>query len=125
MINNNTIEKNTELWVVSCAFDEMLYPTQVKFLCEESSTSTKLSIILMNGKRVCVPNHLLFMTEKEAKIYASVNFLKLYYEFDPFMVAENVDEKTLEKAHYLVDKYAEEEPAMYLYHWMGKTPSKL
>lgn len=124
MINVNTTKKNAELWSVSHAINEMLYPTPVKFLHKEPLTGTKLSMVLINKKRVCFPNHLLFMTEKEAMIYASVNFIKLYYEFDPFMVIENVDEKTLKKAHYLVEKYAEEDPATYLYYWMGNVPNK-
>jgi len=124
MINVTETKKNTELWSVPSAIDKMIFPQKVKFLHREASKGTKLSIVLVNEKRICFPTHLLFYTEKDAKIYASVNFLKLYYEFDPFMTSESIDEETLKEAHHLVEKYEKEDPDKYLYYWMGNVPNK-
>ena len=124
MINVDNTNKNKELWLVSQAIEEMMYPTQVLFQRKESSNSDKLSIIVYHTKTICVPTHLLFKTEKEALVYASVNFLKLYYNFDPFFVSGDVDEDTVKYAYNITEKYEEEDPSLFLYHWMGNVPDK-
>lgn len=112
------------VWAVSQQIEEMVYPTKVRFVSRESDKGVKLAFVVKDQKRVCYPTHLLFTTEKEALIYSSVNFLKLYYAFDPFFVAENVDEEVLQDAYALVEKYEEEDPSMFLYYWMGNVPNR-
>ena len=124
MIKVNEIKKYSTVWCVSQSMDEMIYPKIATFISKESEKTNKLTMLLLNEKRVCYPTHLLFNTEKEAIIYASVNFMKLYYEFDPFFLAENIDEQTLIDAYSFIEKYEEEEPSIFLYHWMGNVPNK-
>ncbi len=124
MVNIDEIKKDTTLWSVSQKIEEMIYPTKVKFVSKESDKGMKLAFVMKNQKRVCYPSHLLFTTEKRAQIYASVNFLKMYYTFDPFFVSENVDEEVLLDAYALVEKYEEEDPSMFLYYWMGDVPNR-
>jgi len=124
MINVDNTNKDKELWLVSQSIEDMMYPTKVLFERKETNKSNKLSIIKHNKKSLCVPTHLLFETEKESLVYASVNFLKLYYNFDPLFVSSDIDEETLKYAFNITEKYEEEDPSLFLYHWMGNVPNK-
>ncbi|RLC46357.1 MAG: hypothetical protein DRH57_06220 [Candidatus Cloacimonadota bacterium] len=124
MINVLETQKRTTLWVVSQKIEEMLYPQEATFISRESSTGKKLTFITLNGSRLCCPTHLLFTTKQEALIYGSVNFLKLYYSFDPFFLSEDISESMLIEASTLVEKYEEEDPAKFLFHWMGNVPGR-
>ena len=124
MIDVDKIKKHTGLWVVSQKIEEMIYPIKVKFDSKDSPTGKKLAFVTKNQKKVCCPTHLIFTSEKRAKIYASIVFLKMYYEFDPFFVAEDVSEEILLDAYALVEKYEEEDPPMFLYYWMCEVPNR-
>lgn len=124
MINVNDYKKHDKLWIVVQEIKKMLYPKQVKFVSKESDKGKKLSFVLLNGRRVCVPTHMLFDTKEEAEIYASINLIKLYYSFDPFTIFEDVDEETIIEAHRLIEFYEQEIPDRFLYHWMGNIPNR-
>jgi hypothetical protein len=124
MINVLETQKRTKLWMVSQKIEKMIYPLEVLFVSCESQTSTKLAFITIDGNRVCCPTHLLFSTKQEALIYASINFLKLYYKFDPLLLSEDISEDILLDAYALVEKYEEEDPSKFLYHWMGNVPGQ-
>jgi len=124
MINVNEYNKNDKLWIVVQQIEKMLYPKQVKYVSKESDKGKKLSFVLLDGKRVCVPNHLLFDTKQEAEIYSSINLIKLYYSFDPFTISEGVDDEILIDAHRLMEYYEQEMPDRFLYHWMGNVPNR-
>ena len=124
MIKVDEIEDGILVWLVSQKIEEMVYPKQVKYMYRESTNGVKLAFISVDDKRVCCPTHLLFTSKIEAQIYGSINFLKLYYNFDPFFVSANVDENVLLDAYSLVEQYEEEDPSTFLYHWMGNVPSR-
>jgi len=124
MIDILETQKRTTLWVVSQQIEEMIYPQEASFISRESSTGTKLTFITLNGSRFCCPTHLLFTTKQEALIYGSINFLKLYYSFDPFFLSKAISESMLVEAASLVAKYEEEDPAKFLFHWMGNVPGR-
>jgi len=121
---NKDIQKNTSIWVVSQSIDKMIYPTTAKFIRWESHHSFKLVIIEYNQKYICCPTHLTFATKHNAQAYASINFLKMYYEFDPFFVMENIESEILQDAYELVEFYEKYHPSLYLYYWMGDTPNR-
>lgn len=123
MIDVLETKKKDNLWVVSHHIELMLYPKKALFASCESTTSKKLTFITVDGNILCCPTHLLFTTEEEALIYGSVNFLKLYYRFDPFFVSASISESMLLEASELVEKYEEENPAKFLFHWMGNVPN--
>ena len=120
----NEYKKNDNLWAVVQQIEKMLEPKHVKFVSKESNRTNKLAIITLDQKRVCVPTHMLFDTKEEAEIYAAINLIKLYYSFDPFTIASDVDEETLIEAHRRLEYYEEKEPAKFLYHWMGNVPNR-
>jgi len=124
MINVAETQKRTILWLVPQKIEEMIYPVKASFISRESATGTKLTFITVDGKRSCCPTHLLFTTKSEALIYGSVNFLKLYYSFDPFFLSEDITEDILQDAYALVEHYEEEDPAKFLFHWMGNVPGR-
>jgi hypothetical protein len=124
MIDVNEYEKNDELWLVVQEIEKMLEPKKVKYVSRESANGKKLAFILLNGKRVCVPTNLLFKSKVDAEIFSSINLIKLYYSFDPFTISEGVDEETLLEAHRRMEYYEEEEPAKFLYYWMGNVPNR-
>lgn len=119
MIDLNNIEKNTSVWLISFEISKMLEPKKVKFLSRESKDTLKLALVNIDGTKLCHPSYLLFESELEAKIYGTVNFIKLYYSFDPFTVIEDINEEMVLKAHELITYYEEFEPDRYLYYWMG------
>ena len=124
MIRLDELTKDTTIWSVSQKIEEMIYPTKTIFHSKESEKGKKLAFVIFNQKRVCYPTHLLFKTEQEAKIYGSVNFIKLYYSFDPFFISNNVDEEVLRDAYALIEQYEVEDPATYLYYWMSDVPNR-
>lgn len=119
MVDLLTLEPNSSVWMVSFEISKMLEPICVTFISPESKDTTKLALIQSDGKKVCHPSYLLFYSEHEAKIYGTVNFIKLYYSFDPFTVAEDISEDMVLNAHELLSYYEEFEPDRYLYYWMG------
>lgn len=123
MIDVNDYKKNDTLWLVVQQIDKMLEPKYVKFVSKESDKGQKLAFVLLDGKRQCVPTHMLFSTKEEAEIYASINLIKLYYSFDPFAI-DDIDEETLMKVHSLMEFYEENQPDKFLYHWMGNVPNR-
>lgn len=124
MIKLDEYKKNDTLWLVVQRIEDMLYPKLVKFVSKESDTSKKLAFVLVDGKKICVPTNLLFKTKEEAEIFACINFIKLYYSFDPFMISEDVDSETLKEAHSKMEYYEEEMPDKFLYYWMGHVPNR-
>lgn len=124
MVDIREKKKGDNLWIVKQAIDEMIYPAQAQFVSPESPTSTKLAFITINQKRVCYPTNLLFETRQEAEIYASIAFIKMYYSFDPFAIAEDIDEETLLEAHKMMETYEETHPDKFLYHWMNNVPNR-
>ncbi len=124
MINTETLKKGDKIWVVKQSIDEMIYPIQAEYHSLESPTSNKLIFINLNQKRICYPNNLLFSNKIEAEIYASIIFLKMYYNFDPFTIVDDILPETLQRAHSLLDTYEESHPDRFLYYWMTYIPNR-
>ena len=124
MIDIKKIKKNDNVWCISQSLEQMIYPLKATFIKLESSKSDKLVLVNFNNKTLCYPLHLLFETELDAKIYGSVNFMKLYYNFDPFFVSENIDEQILKEASYLMNTFEKNNPSKFLYYWMGNVPNR-
>ena len=124
MIYINEKKKGDLIWVVKQSIDEMIYPVKAEYHSLESPTSTKLAFINLNQKRICYPTNLLFETKEEAEIYAIIVFLKMYYSFDPFTIADDILPETLQLAHELANEYEETHPDKFLYHWMQHVPNR-
>jgi len=124
MIDIKKIKKDDVVWCVSQSLDQMIYPIKAKFLDIESPISNKLILVKYNNKTLCYPSHLLFETKLDAKVYGSINFMKLYYSFDPFFISENIDEEILKEASFLVNKFEKNNPSKFLYYWMGNVPNR-
>lgn len=124
MINVNAYNKNDDVWFVSQEIEKMLEPKKIKFFSKESETGTKLAFVIINEKRVCVPTNLLFNSKIDAEVFAAINFIKLYYSFDPFTISDDVSEENLNTAHKMIEFYEEKDPAKFLYYWMGNVPNR-
>lgn len=124
MINHTLFKKGDPVWVVKQSIDEMIYPVKGEYHSLETPTSNKLIFITLNQKKVCYPNHLLFHDKIEAEIYASIIFLKMYYNFDPFAIVDDILPETLQEAHKLVELYEISHPDRFLYYWMMYIPNR-
>ncbi len=110
--------------MVKNKMDSMIYPVSVKYLTPESTKGTKLVFVEMNQKKICCATNLLFDTKEDAELYAVTSFIKMYYSFDPLLIADDVDEETLQNAHKILTKYEAEDPAKFIYYWMMNVPSR-
>jgi hypothetical protein len=120
------------VWLVSTKLNEILNPQEEKFHSPESLDSDKLAFIETTlGKKLCCPTTNLFDTQLEAKIYASVKFIREYHDIEykhendikgrtlkTHTTLTEIDRQNFLIAVNMVSEFEEKYPELVLLHLM-------
>jgi hypothetical protein len=118
MVNVKNKKKGDKIWVVVQKVEEMIYPLLAKFDSVENNLSDKIIFINIDNQKLCYPTHLVFETQEEAEICASILFVKMCNTMEP-PFDTTVYKKTLARAREMVTEFEATYPDKCLYYWMS------